>query len=442
MSVEDSEPELALEVIHSQLERIARRERGRLVALLVGKLGPARLEMAEDVVQDAIISAMASWPYKGMPDNPGGWLNRVARNKAFDRLRKEGREQPWLDELERPSSADQQDKPQDKADDDTIGQVFGARITDPELKLIFLCCQPDITPEDQLMLTLKVVSGFTAKDIGALFLKKEAAVGQRLARAKRKLRSLEEAQTSRSITDGPSRFEVKERLPVVLKVIYLMFSLGYAPRRGEALVLRDVAEEALRLASAVAGAHETASAEASALAALLAFQASRFDARVDKAGALVLLRDQNRVLWNRALINKGFSYLKAAQSGSTLSRYHLEAAIAASHAAAPDFAATNWRQVLDVYTRLEAMTGSPVVAVNACVAEAFAGKPEAAFLKLESLAKHQRLMDYAPYHIARGELLRMLQRPMDAAVCFKKALECDASAPVLAHLKGRLAASV
>ncbi len=432
------EPELAFEVITHQLERLARRERGRLVALLVGKLGPARLEMAEDVVQDAVVAAMAAWPYKGMPDNPAAWLNRVARNKAYDRLRKEGREQPWLEEASEQPSPETRDREKDQS----LGQLFGARITDPELKLIFLCCQPEIGQEDQLMLTLKVVSGFTAKDIGALFLKKEAAVGQRLARAKRKLRSLEAAQSDASITDGPSRFEVKQRLPTVLKVIYLMFSLGYAPRRGDMLVMRDVAEEALRLAVAVANADETTSAEANALAALLAFQASRFDARADADGGVVLLRDQNRALWNRDLINLGFSYLKAAQLGANLSRYHLEAAIAAGHAAAPDFAATNWQLLLAVYANLEAMTGSPVVAVNACVAEAFAGAPEAAFLKLEVLAKHKRLHDYAPYHIARGELLRMLKRPVDAAACFKKALECDMSAPVLAHLKGRLAASM
>ncbi len=433
-----TEPELAFEVIHHQLERLARRERGRLVALLVGKLGPARMEMAEDVVQDAVVAAMAAWPYKGMPDNPAAWLNRVARNKAYDRLRKEGREQPWLEEVsDRPGP-----ESQDQQKDQTHGQLFGARITDPELKLIFLCCQPQIAPEDQLMLTLKVVSGFTARDIGALFLKKEAAVGQRLARAKRKLRSYEAAQTGASITDGPSRFEVRERLPTVLKVIYLMFSLGYAPRRGAVLVLRDVAEEALRLAMAVADARETASADANALAALLVFQASRFDARADADGGVVLLRDQNRALWNRDLINMGFSYLKAAQTAVKLSRYHLEAAIAAAHASAPDFAATNWQQLLGVYANLEAMTGSPVVAVNACVAEAFSGAPEAAFLKLEALAKHERLHDYAPYHIARGELLRMLKRPTDAAACFKAALECDTSAPVLAHLRGRLAASV
>lgn len=292
------------------------------------------------------------------------------------------------------------------------------------------------------MLTLKVVSGFTAKDIGALFLKKDAAVGQRLARAKRKLRALEASEMGNSITDGPSRFELKERLPTVLKVIYLMFSLGYAPRRGEALILRDVAEEALRLAHLVADSKATTCPDANALAALLTFQASRFDARVDTAGSLVLLRDQNRVLWDRNLIAKGFGYLKAAQAGNRLSRYHLEAAIASSHAAAPDFSATNWSQVRRIYAQLEEMTGSPVVAVNACVAEAFAGAPEAAFLKLEALARHERLLDYGPYHIARGELLRMLKRPKDASVCFKQALACDASAPVVAHLKERLAASV
>lgn len=442
MSDKETNPEMAselgLEVIHHQLERLARRERGRLVALLVGKLGSARLEMAEDVVQDAVVAAMASWPYKGMPDNPAAWLNRVARNKAYDRLRKEGREQPWLDERGEPFAAGISDAKNDQ----THGQLFGARITDPELKLIFLCCQPETAPEDQLMLTLKVVSGFTARDIGALFLKKDTAVGQRIARAKRKLRVHEAAQTGASITDGPSRFEVKQRLPIVLKVIYLMFSLGYAPRRGEHLVMRDVAEEALRLAVAVADAPETASADASALAALLAFQASRFDARVGTDGELVLLRDQNRALWNRKLIELGFAHMQAGQCGEKLSRYHLEAGIAATHAAAPDFAATNWQQLLGVYANLEAMTGSPVVAVNACVAEAFSGAPEAAFLKLEALARHERLQDYAPYHIARGELLRMLKRPIDAAACFEKALECDNSAPVLAHLKGRLAGSV
>ncbi len=428
--------ELTRDIIHQQLERLARSERRRLVADLVSKLGSARLEMAEDVVQDAVIAAMASWPYKGMPDNPGAWLNRVARNKAYDRLRREGRENPLPEGDALPGMPQSANEHTSQADE-AHGRFFGARITDPELKLIFLCCQPSIAVEDQLMLTLKVVSGFTAHDVAALFLKKDAAVGQRLARAKRKLRALDDG-----LTEGPSRFELKDRLPVVLKVIYLMFSLGYAPRRGQELILRDVAEEALRLALVVASARDTASPSAHALAALLSFQASRFDARVGTDGKLVLLRDQNRALWDRGLVRQGFQHLQLAQSGDHLSRYHLEAAIAAGHASAPTFPETDWQQILALYEKLEAMTGSPVVAINACVAEALAGAPEEAFLKLEALARHQQLADYAPYHIARGELLRMLRRPADAAKNFTRALECDASAPVIAHLGERLASSV
>ena len=416
------------DIIRHQLERLARRERGRLVADIVSRIGAQRLQLAEDVVQDAVVAAMANWPYKGVPDNPAAWLNRVARNKAFDRLRKQGRELPLGDD-------DTDIAPENATEDEST--CFGAKVEDPELKLMFLCCQSSVAAEDQLMLTLKVVSGFTAKDIGHVFLKKDAAVGQRLARAKRKLRESQDW-----VQDGLSRFEVKKRLPTVLKVIYLMFSLGYAPRRGDALVLRDVAEEALRLALLVASLPETKMPEAHALAALLAFQASRFDARTDEDGKLVLLRDQNRNLWNRQLIDLAFRELQQAQAGDQLSRYHLEAAIAAGHASAPAFARTNWQQMLAIYDSLEGMTGSPVVAINGCVARAFAGEAEAAFLKLEALAEHEKLKDFAPYHMARAELLRMLKRPDEAARSFRAALACDASAPVVAHLRDRLATCV
>ena len=416
------------DIIRYQLERLARRERGRLVADIVSRIGAQRLQLAEDVVQDAVVAAMANWPYKGLPDNPAAWLNRVARNKAYDRLRRQGREMPLDD-------SDTEKASPDRPDDD--GVYFGAKVEDPELKLMFLCCQPTIGAEDQLMLTLKVVSGFTAKDIAHVFLKKDAAVGQRLARVKRKLRESQDW-----MDDGLSRFEVKKRLPIVLKVVYLMFSLGYAPRRGDALIMRDVAEEALRLALLVANIAETKTPEAHALAALLAFQASRFDARTDAEGKLVLLRDQNRNLWNRQLIDLAFRQLQLAQSGEVLSRYHLEAAIAAGHASAPAFAATDWQQMMAIYESLETMTGSPIVGINACVARAFTGEPEAAFLKLETLAKHENLKDFAPYHMARAELLRMLKRPDEAAKSFRAALACDASGPVVKHLRDRLATCV
>lgn len=440
---------VARDLIGVQLERLARTQRRRLVADLVSKLGAKRLEMAEDVVQDAVIAAMQSWPFKGMPDNPAAWLNRVARNKAYDRLRREGREQS----ITQDDDSEHDPNPQDEmgarqATDNMHSQFYGARVNDPELRLIFLCCHDSLAEEDRLMLTLKVVSGFTARDIAAVFLKKEAAVGQRLARAKRKLRALDAKDTGSGLNDL-SRFAVQARLNTVLKVIYLMFALGYAPRRGDALVQQDVALEALRLAEVLVGARETVQPAAYALAALLSLQTSRFAARVgpdtasqDISGGLVLLRDQNRALWDNDLIKRGMAYLAMAQSGDALSRYHLEAGIAAAHATAKHFSETDWMGICALYVKLEAMTNSPVVTVNACVAQAFAGAPEKAFLKLEALADKERLFGYAPYHIAHGELLRMLSRPTDAAESFKAAIACEASAPVIAHLKGRLASCV
>lgn len=433
---------LSRDIIGQQLERLARTQRRRLVADLVNKLGAKRLEMAEDVVQDAVLAAMRTWPFKGMPDNPAAWLNRVARNKAYDRLRREGREQSITQDdgtdvlpVGMPLGVSEHADAADTAH----GKLFGARVDDPELKLIFLCCHSALNEEDRLMLTLKVVSGFTARDIASLFLKKDDAVGQRLARVKRKLRALDEAGPNKSTLGELSRFEVRERLNTVLKVIYLMFAVGYAPRRGEALILHDVAREALRLAEVVAAAAETKTPAASALAALLNLQASRLDARMGTDGMLVLLQDQNRSRWDRTLIDRGMLHLKAAGVGEHISRYHIEAGIAAAHASAPHFCATDWQGMCVLYAALEAMTHSPIVSASACVAEAFAGAPEKAFLKLEALAQDEQLAAYAPYHIARGEVLRMLDRPKEAAESFKAALGCDASAPVMAHLKDRLA---
>lgn len=439
-------------IVGVQLERLARTQRRRLVADIVAKIGVKRLEMAEDVVQDAVIAAMKTWPFKGMPDNPAAWLNRVARNKAYDRLRREGREQSTTGEDGTDIDFGLSDAEHMKGStEDGHARFYGAQVTDPELKLIFLCCHDALSEEDRLMLTLKVVSGFTARDIAALFLKNEAAVGQRLARAKRKLRALENDAEGGDLS-SLSRFAVQTRIPSVLKVIYLMFAVGYAPRKGDSLIMQDVAFEALRLAEMMADAPETTQPEAHALAALLSFQASRFGARVDALQSadkpsgmgekLVLLRDQNRALWDRKLIDRGMHRLACAKAGGALSRYHLEAGIASLHATAPHFDATNWPAICGLYETLEKITGSPVVAVNACVAQAFNGAPEKAFIRLEALENgaggNADLLSFAPFHIARAEILHMLGRPADAALSFKAALACGASVPVVAHLHNRL----
>jgi len=402
------------------LDQLARRERGRLIADLVHRLGPHRLELAEDVVQEAVLAAMAGWPFGGVPENPGAWLARVARNKAVDRLRREGRENPFEDNEAQPDAA-------------ANPEVAEIRIQDPELKLIFLCCHSALSQKDSLMLTLKIVSGFTARDIASVFLVPEAGVAQRLARAKRKLRSLQQ-----DVVEAPSRFELARRQPAVMKIIYLMFSASYMPRSGDQLILEDVALEALRLARLIADERETGSGETQALAALLSFQCSRFKARLDKHDKLCLLKDQNRNLWDQRLIQEGMRYLVAAQKAKVITRYHLEAGIAAAHATALSWGAVNWSAICGLYDKLSDLTGSPVVALNACVAKAFAGAPQEALRALEDISKAGALTAYAPLYQARAEILLLLGRKTEAAEAFEQAQARSVSAPVDTHIKERL----
>ena len=408
------------EDVRRLLDRLVRRERGRLTADLVRRLGPARLDVAEDMVQEAVASALQAWSYSGLPANPQAWLTRVARNKAFDRLRREKWEVPYCEH-------------DDTRSVEGSATLFAARVDDPEIRLVLLCCNSALGELDRLALTLNIASGFTARDIAKLFLAPETAIAQRLARAKRKLRGEEG-----TIADAPSVFEISARLPTVLKVVYLMFSLGYAPSSGESVVRRDTAEEALRLARVLADQELTAAAEAKALAALLCFQASRFDARETPAGEIVLLRDQDRGAWNQRLIADGVGYLERAKKAARLSRYHLEAGIAAIHALAPRWEDCDWSAIVRLYRHLETLTASPVVCVNACVAVAMSGEPESALAALDRLADRRDLQAYAPYFIARGEVLRELGRPADAADSFARALTCTVTAPTRRLLRRRL----
>lgn len=414
--------------IRRKLDVLVRRERGRLIADLVAYLGPTRLSLAEDVAQDAIVAALQTWPYRGLPDNPGAWLARVARNKAIDRLRRENRETPYLENLDRRKSAESDN-------------LFAARIADPELRLIVLCCNDLLAELDQVALTLKAVSGFTAREISGLFLMKEAAMGQRLARAKRKLREMH-ASSIHGIDAAPSRFKLGQRLRAILKAVYLMFSLGYAPRAGTDVVRRDVAMEAVRIARELAYGKATATPDTRALAALLCLQASRLDARSTSEGELTLLRHQDRARWNQDLIREGLSLLQDARNTDQISRYHIEAGIAAVHAASPSWSACDWQAIVRLYRQLGAIVDSPIVSINAAVARAMAGDATEALENLDELRHQPALVSYAPYYVARAEVLCELGRDTEAMGEFERALECDVSAPVLKHLEQRLASCV
>ncbi|MDJ0657371.1 MAG: sigma factor [Xanthomonadales bacterium] len=417
-----------MEGIRHQIDQLARRERGRLIASLVARLGSQHLELAEDVAQEALLSALSVWPFRGMPDNPGAWLTRVAGNKAIDRLRRSGREL----QLDHDWSPDSADGPGDDRQGE-LDRLFAIRVPDPELRLMILACHPDLAGVDRLALTLRVVSGFTARDLSQVFLTTEAAIAQRLSRARRSLRG-----DRQSLTGTPNVFEIQSRLESVLKTVYLMFSLGYAPRSGAALIRRDTALEAVRLAEELAAGEATAGSDSRALAALLCLQASRLDAREDEQGRPVLLKDQNRGRWNRALIDRGMVYLKQAMHRGVPGRYHLEAGIASVYATQP-WESIDWPAVLAYYSQLENMTGSPVVTINACVALAFAGELEYSLGRLDQLlAQQPAISSYAPFHIARGEILRLMNRAEEAADCVQSAIHAGLSEPVAEHLEMRL----
>ncbi len=410
--------------ISRQLDLLTRRERGRLIAGLVNRLGSQNLELAEDVAQEALLTALSIWPYRGMPDNPAAWLTQVARNKAIDRLRRENREQVYDDTLDAMRS------------EENI-RIDPERIQDPELRLTFLCCHPALEGVDRLALTLRVVSGFTAREIADVFLSTSGAMAQRLSRSKRKLKDLE-----KSLTEPPSIFEIESRLGAVLMVVYLMFSLGYAPRSGAELIRRDVALEALRLARELADDKHTTKPEANALAALLCFQASRFDAREDATGKPVLLEDQDHRKWDKALIDMGLRYLGSAMKGPEVTRYHLEAGIASIYATATTWDGVDWETIMNYYARLEQITDSPVVAINASVAQAFAGQPELSLQRLDCLVKRPMMASYTPIHIARAEILRLLGRDDEANESYLTAIASGASSPVIQHLEQRLASNL
>ncbi len=408
-------PETDTEVIRT-LDRLFRRETGRLVASLVRKLGPGRLTLAEDIAQEAMLAAVRTWPYDGLPDNPAAWLTRVATNKAIDLIRQENTARGAAEAL----------TPSETTSETTIGTH------DDQLRLLMLCCHGDVPEMDRLILTLNICFGFSAREVARLFLKEPSAISARLTRAKTKL------QSSRPDFDWPTPMELDTRISSTLKVIYLAFSLGYSPREGAQAVRQDTALEALHMIELFAGDTALRRGDIYALAALLCLQASRLESRTDSDGRFVPLKAQKREMWNKALISRGFHYLAHAKESDVLSRYHLEAGIAAQHASAPSFEETDWVGICSLYKTLEEMTGSPVVMLNHAAALMQAGEAGAAIAKIKTLEDHGLLSNDIYFHTAKAEILLMSGDREMAKAAFKRAQECTGTDTEIIHLEHRL----
>ncbi|MEU6644986.1 sigma-70 family RNA polymerase sigma factor [Saccharomonospora sp. NPDC046836] len=396
------------------VEHLFRHSAGQIIATLASRLGPARLDLAEEALADAFEQALRTWPHNGVPDNPRGWLFRAARNRAIDLVRREQTlraKLPLLAEL----------------DPDT--QSPGR---DAELAMMLLCCHPELPQTSQVTLTLKTVGGLGVQEIAAAMLTSPGAVTQRLARAKRWLRSRESLEL-------PPAAALAERVDSVLAVLYLLFSEGYDSTTGDAAVRRELCGEAIRLGRLLLADLRTDLPRARALVALLLLQASRLPARVDDEGEVLLLAEQDRSRWDSALIAEGTRTFAAACTGSELSAYHVEAAIALCHVASEGPEQTDWPRILQLYDQLAALRPSPVTWLNRAIALAMVQGPAAGIAELERLENDERLAGYRPLPAALGALWLRAGEPGRAAAYYRAALALPGSEAQQRFLRRRLA---
>ncbi len=412
--------------VAAELDRAYRDEWATVLATLARQVG-GDLALAEDAVQDAFVAAAAEWPRTGVPRRPGAWLTTTARRRAIDRLRREqtrAAHQPALEHLERlQRSADAGENADDRGHE-------ASSVTDDRLRLMFTCCHPALAMEARLPLTLRSLGGLGVRELARAFLTTEPAMYQRLARAKRKI--VDAGIPYRVPPDD----QLLDRLAGVQRVVYLIFTEGHSATEGDDLVRAGLCDEALRLARLLAELVPD-DAETLGLLALLLLTDARRAARTDDAGAAIGLDEQDRGQWDRDRIAEGTGVLERALRRARPGPYQLQAAIAAVHAEAPTFEATDWAQVAGLYATLEQLDPSPVVALNRAVAVAKVEGPRAGLGMLARFDGDERLARYQPWHAARAELLREAGDLDAARAAYERALDLTDNARERAALMRR-----
>jgi RNA polymerase sigma-70 factor (ECF subfamily) len=398
--------------VNNLVDHLFRHESGRMVSVLSRLLGLQNLESAQDIAQDTLLQAMSTWGYNGIPENPSGWLYRVAKNKAVDLLRRQKKfreispQYSYLLQSEYTLSS-------------TVNNFFlDDEIQDSQLRMMFACSHPAIPEESQIALTLKTLCGLSVHEIAKAFLTNDEAITKRIYRAKEKIIS------EKIELNVPQGKELPQRLDVVLKSLYLLFNEGYNSSHPDKLIREDLCEEAIRLTYLLTLYPVTNLSRVNALLSLMCLQASRLQARVDDKGNIVLLKYQDRSKWYKPLIERGTVYLELASEMGEASPYHLEAAIASLHAVAPSFEQTDWKSIYDLYESLYQMQPVPIVALNKAIASAYAISKENA---LEQLLKIKGLEDYYLYHTSIGEIYFELENKGKAKKFYETALHLTTS---------------
>ena len=392
-------------------EHLFRRESGRLVAILTRLFGIQNLALAEDVVQDAFSRALETWKFHGVPKDPSAWLMATAKNRALDVLRRQGTARKFAPELARQIESEWTLAP-------AIDESFEpCAVKDDQLRMMFSCIHPRLPEEAQLALVLHLLCGFSMDETAAAFLKNSAAMEKRLGRAKKTL------VASKRLFDLNGERDVAERLPAVLRALYLLFNEGYHGASPESAVRVELCSEARRLVALLLENPLTSRPATHALAALINFLAARLPGRLNAGGDLILLIDQDRSRWNKELILVGRRQLELAATGEELTSYHVEAAIAELHADAGRAEETDWNGIVSLYGTLLRIQPSPVVALNRAIAVAQRNGPAAGLAEIERISDHARLLKYPFYFTAIGEFELRLGREQAARKHFTAALK-------------------
>ena len=404
----------------SAVEEVYRADWGRIVATLIRLFGD--FDLAEECAQEAFASAVDQWRDSGVPEAPRAWIIQTAKHKAIDRIRRKGVYAEKLESYVVSGLVRATEEP----------NYDHGEIPDDRLRLIFTCCHPALAPEVQVPLTLRTLCGLDTDEIARAFLVSSTTMAQRLVRAKHKIR---DAGIPYAV---PGTIEIVERLEAVLTVIYLVFNEGYVATRGASLVRTDLCAEAIRLGRLVITLMEPQPpAEAKALVALMLLHDARRDARLDEAGEIIVLEDQDRSRWNQKQIAEALLLLKEAPRGEA-GPFALQAAIAAVHCQAARPADTNWTEIVRLYDQLERVQPSPIVSLNRAVAVAMAEGPRAGLAMIDRLAAEDDLSDYHLLHAARADLLRRLALFEESAKSYMQALALVTNDSERRYLERRL----
>ncbi|MGF2736819.1 RNA polymerase sigma factor [Marinobacter sp. DUT-1] len=399
---------LALGQLYQQQSR-------RVLATLIRLLGDFAL--AEEAMQEAFTAAIRQWPEEGTPDNPTAWLIRAAHRKGIDQIRRKQTARQYSHLLAN--------------DEDVAPEPDEQSIADDQLRLLFTCCHPSLSIDARVALTLREMCGLTTEQVASALLQKPATLAQRIVRAKKKIR---EAGIPYEI---PGAKELPQRLPDVLRVVYLVFNEGYSRSDGESVVDISLANEAIRLAEELGG--MLPQGEVFGLLALMRLQHSRRHARQDANGELVTLEDQDRTLWDQHDIHQGFEWLELALAASPTGPYTLQASIAAVHANARQADATDWGRVVRLYDALYRQQPSPIIALNRAVAVAMRDTPADGLRLLDVLITEKEILNYHLFHAARADLYRRAGDPKAAATAYQRAIKLTSQGPEQRFLQRRLA---